>query len=100
MGNLIIFIVALIGALTCNILMTPKTQLIIQNVETDLFNKIPMESIMANAIKIRLIALYYSNVEYKREKIVSLLIELEKLEEPDIFYEKHDYVRSYIFNMS
>ena len=50
-------------------------------------------------VKERLIQVYNcDNIENKREKIVGLLLQLERLEDTDIFFEEHDYIRSYIFN--
>jgi len=49
-------------------------------------------------IKDKLLKIYNSDIDNKREKIISLLIELDRLEETDIFFESNDYIRSYIFN--
>lgn len=51
-------------------------------------------------IKRKLIKLYNSNTVDKRERIVRLLIQLEKLEDIDNFYNEYDYIRSYIFTAS
>ena len=55
-------------------------------------------TVTADVIKNRLIGVYNSDVIDKREKIVSLLIQLEKLEDTDNFFMKYDHIRSYIFN--
>lgn len=52
----------------------------------------------ADLIKNRLLWTYHGEVSNKREKIVSLLLQLEKLEDTDIFFVKYDYIREYIFN--
>lgn len=51
-------------------------------------------------IKRKLIKVYNSNAIDKRERIVRLLIQLEKLEDIDNFYENYDHIRSYIFTTS
>lgn len=52
----------------------------------------------AELIKNRLLWTYNSDILNKREKIVSLLIQLERFEDTDIFFEKYGYVREYIFD--
>lgn len=52
----------------------------------------------AQFIKQRLIEIYNSDSENKREKIIGLLLQLNEVEDTDIFFEKNDYIRSYIFN--
>lgn len=51
----------------------------------------------ATMVKERLIQIYNSDIEGKREKIIGLLMQLDRLEDTDIFFEANDHIRSYIF---
>lgn len=52
----------------------------------------------ASMIKERISQIFYMDMEDKREKIISLLIQLERVEDPDTFLDKNECIRSYIFN--
>lgn len=52
----------------------------------------------ARIIKERLLKLYHSEIDDKRDKIVRLLVQLERVEDPDVFFSNNDHIRSYIFN--
>lgn len=56
------------------------------------------ENRTGDIIKNRILWIYNSESINKREKIVSLLVQLEKIEDTDIFFEKYEYVREYIFD--
>ena len=68
----------------------------IEETVSDILNPTNTEEV----IKRKLIKLYNSNAVDKRERIVRLLIQLEKLEDIDSFYSEYDYIRSYIFTTS
>ena len=54
---------------------------------------------LADILKSKVCEIYESEAENKRERIVRLLIQLERLEDIDEFFEERDYIRSYIFNI-
>lgn len=54
----------------------------------------------ASIIKERLLQIYHSEIDDKREKITRLLVQLERVEDPDVFFDENDHIRSYIFNMN
>ena len=54
----------------------------------------------ADYIKSSLVITYESDIPDKRERIVELLILLNRVEETDSFLERYDHIREYIFSMA
>jgi len=54
----------------------------------------------ADYIKSSLVITYESDIPDKRERIVELLILLNRIEETDSFLERYDHIRDYIFSMT
>lgn len=96
MEDLIFLIVAIIIGMIYNATMNESTSYveIINDNKSIAYSKV----ITAEVIKDRLIQVYHSDIVDKREKIVSLLLQLERLEEPDDFFSEYDHIREFIFN--
>lgn len=104
MEDLLFILAAVILSVCYDIMMKPSL-----NPQQDIYVPIdknePVESsynkardLTANTIKERLLNIINSDISDKREKIISLLIQLERLEDPDMFIQENEHIRSYIFN--
>lgn len=92
--DLILLIVALIIGMIYDVTMNNSTHCVDSYIGRENIIKSP-RIVTSDIIKERLIQIYNSNIMDKRERIVSLLIQLD---DPDEFYEDHDYIREFIFN--
>lgn len=101
MESLIYLLIAVLLSTCYDILMKPtsnkQSTLLYPEINTSIRNE-SSEIKTATIIKQRLLQIYHSEVEDKKDKIVRLLVQLERVEDPDVFFNDNDHIRSYIFN--
>ena len=89
--------------LICLVMIIGMMSLILLQIKYDPgmnYNKDYNNDYEADYIKSSLVITYESDIPDKRERIVELLILLNRIEDTDSFLERYDHIREYIFSMT